>query len=67
MPAYPHHICMEEERRMKIIKYIAGVLALAAFFLVIDSSGVGFRKHLIEIRKWASGEVKHLQFKAAQK
>lgn len=52
---------------MKVIRYIIGALALIGFFLVIDPTGVGFKNHLNEIRKWARGESRHLRFKAAGK
>lgn len=51
---------------MKPLRYFLGALALLAFFLVIDSSGIGFRGHLEKLKSWARGETKRLRFVPAQ-
>ena len=47
---------------MKVLKLIGGYLALGWFFLVVDQSGIGFKKNVQAVHKWASGETPRLRF-----
>ncbi len=47
---------------MKVLKLIRGYIALAGFFIFVDQSGIGFKKNVDAVKKWAAGETEKLRF-----
>ena len=47
---------------MKVLKLIGGYIALGAFFLFVDQSGIGLRKNVEAMKKWSAGETPKLHF-----
>ena len=47
---------------MKVLKLIGGYIALAGFFIFVDQSGIGIKKNVNAVKKWAAGETEKLHF-----